>query len=104
MRQRSGSGIVVGFLALAALVTAPVHGQETPVVPDGRPARLVGAWRVLVSPDLPGNPVFVNLSAIHLDGTLVGFPPASPLPDGTVTSGSTGVWRPATLNEFDVVF
>lgn len=57
-----------------------------------------------VAPEVPGNPVFVNLGVFHLDGTMIGFPPASPMPDGTFLSGSTGVWRRTTSTGFDVTF
>jgi hypothetical protein len=91
-------------LIALAVVTWTVHAQETPVANEGNTAQPVGAWRVFVSPELPGDPVFVNLSVFHTDGALVGFPPASPFPDGTVVSGSTGLWRRASIRDFDVVF
>ena len=60
------------------LVAWPVQGQEIPVAAEGRTAQPVGAWRVFVSPELPDDPGSVNLSVFHTEGTLVGFPPASP--------------------------
>ena len=103
MWHHLGRGAALGLVAFA-LVTWPAQGQETPVVAEGHLAQPVGAWRVFVAPELPGDPVFVNLSVFHSDGTLVGFPPASSLPDGTVVSGSTGIWRRTGIRDFDVVF
>ena len=103
MRHYRGREIALGLLALVLLASAAL-AQETPAASDGHSAQPVGAWRVFVSPELPGDPVFVNLAAFHTDGTLIGFPPASPLPDGTVISGSTGLWRRESNREVDVVF
>ena len=100
----SAKRIGVGFLALATVLTAPLSGQEGSLSADPGKAQIIGAWRVNVSPELPGDPVFVNLAAMHADGTIVGFPPASPMPDGTLLSGSTGVWRRLTAQDFSVLF
>lgn len=92
------------IMTLAMLSTPPAAGQDASLVAGAANLHPVGSWRVNVAPELPGDPVFVNLAVLHLDGTMVGFPPASPAPDGTFLSGSTGVWRRASSQTFNVTF
>ena len=103
-RVHSPGRMTWGVLAVTAFLAAPVAAQEAAVTAGAVRANPVGAWRVKVAPEIAGNPVFVNLAVFHLDGTTVGFPPASPMSDGTFGSGSAGVWRRATSTQFEVTF